>query len=154
MKKKTILLGLMALLALPLTSCDYILRFFGDSDNSSPWVIPIGNTSSSISSSKEPISDVSTPPAGDLTAHSASCNYSDFVDNSVYPLSCTPSKGTAHLLIIPVWFTDSTTFITSEKKETVRSDIEKAYFQIPGHPGLCRSGYTAEPPDRISNRFV
>ena len=128
MKKKTILLGLMALLALPLTSCDYILRFFGDSDNSSPWVIPIGNNSSSISSSKEPISDVSTPPAGDLTAKSASCNYSDLIDNSVYPLSCTPSKGTAKLLIIPVWFTDSTTFITADKKENVRSDIEKTYF--------------------------
>lgn len=129
MKKKTILLGLMALLALPLTSCDYILRFFGDSDSGSPWIIPIGSTSNpSTSSSKEPISDVSTPPAGDLTAHSASSNYSDFVENSVYALSCTPSKGNAHLLIIPVWFTDSTSFITSEKKESVRSDIEKVYF--------------------------
>ena len=125
MKNKHLLLGTVAILALSLTSCDYILRFFNNSDSDNPWIVPIGGSSSS---SKAPSSDISTPPAGDITAKKASFNYSDMMDNNVYPLSCTPSVGEAHLLIIPIWFTDSSRYITNEKKENVRSDIEKAYF--------------------------
>ena len=134
MKKKHFLIGTLAVLALSLTSCDYIARFFSEIGEGG---IIFGDSSSNIgessdepevSSSKEPSSDVSTPPAGDLTAKAASSRYSDLVDNSVYPISCTPSKGTAKLLIIPVWFTDSKNFISESKRENVRNDIEKAYF--------------------------
>ena len=120
MKKKPILLALLTVLAVSLTSCDFIYRFFDDSE----WAIPIGTPSSS----REPISDVSTPPAGDTSANRASYNYGDLVDNSVYALSCTPSTGNAKLLIIPVWFTDSSNFISESKRDYVRSDIEKTYF--------------------------
>ena len=120
MKKKPILLALLTVLAVSLTSCDFIYRFFDDSE----WAIPIDTPSSS----REPISDVSTPPAGDTSANRASYNYGDLVDNSVYALSCTPSTGNAKLLIIPVWFTDSSNFISESKRDYVRSDIEKTYF--------------------------
>ena len=124
MKKKHLLFALLGVLSISLTSCDFIYRFFDDSDNGFSWGIPIGQNSSS----KQPIIDVSTPPAGDTNANRASYNYGHFVENSVYPISCTPSTGTAKLLIIPVWFTDSQNFIIESKKESVRSDIETAYF--------------------------
>ncbi len=128
MKKKHFLLGTISILALSLTSCEYISRFFNNSD--SPWIIPIGGSSSSSDepTSRLPSSDISTPPADEISANPASCNYSDFVENSAYPISSTPSKGNAKILVIPVWFTDSTNFITSDKRENVRSDIEKVYF--------------------------
>lgn len=130
MKKKHFLLGTISILALSLTSCEYISRFF-NSDSDSPWIIPIGGSSSSnepTSTSKAPSTDISTPPADDITPKRASCDYSDLVSNSVYPISSTPSEGNAKILVIPVWFTDSTNFITSDKRENVRSDIEKIYF--------------------------
>ena len=122
MKKKSLLLASLALLALPLTSCDYILHFFDNSN--SDWIFPIGGSSSQRTS----IIDVSTPEAGDTHANKASYTYSDYVDNNAYPISCTPSVGTAKLLVIPVWFTDSSNFITAAKKESVREDIQKVYF--------------------------
>ena len=121
MKKKQLLFALLGVLSISLTSCDFIYRFFDDDSN---WGIPIGQPSSS----KQPIVDVSTPPAGDTNANRASYTYGDYVDNSVYALSCTPSTGNAKLLIIPVWFTDSYSFINESKRDDVRSDIEKTYF--------------------------
>ena len=74
------------------------------------------------------IVDVSTPPPGEITANKASATYADYINNNVYPLSMTPSVGTANLLVIPVWFNDSNSFISEAKKESVRQDIEKSYF--------------------------
>ena len=126
MKKKFLLLSTISVMAVSLTSCDFISDYIngfvnGDSSNGRTY-------SEVVASSHEPISDVSTPPAGDLVANKASCDYSDYVKNSVYPLSSTPSEGSANLLVIPVWFNDSSTFIKEDKKETVREDIHDAYF--------------------------
>lgn len=52
----------------------------------------------------------------------------DYMENNVYALSATPSIGKAKLLVIPIWFTNSSKYIASDKKEQVRSDIETAYF--------------------------
>ncbi|MCF0112723.1 MAG: hypothetical protein HUJ60_01955 [Bacilli bacterium] len=41
--------------------------------------------------------------------------------------SC-PSIGSPKILVIPVWFTNSTDYISESKKEDVRSDIEACYF--------------------------
>ena len=73
-------------------------------------------------------SDISTPPAGELVARKASYNMSDMVSNSVYPLSYTPSVGRTKLLIIPIWFSNSSAYIKVANKENVREDIQKAYF--------------------------
>ena len=54
--------------------------------------------------------------------------YNDFVKNNVYNISACPLVGSPKLLVIPVWFNDSSTFITTSKKDNVKSDIEKAYF--------------------------
>ncbi len=50
------------------------------------------------------------------------------MENNVYALSATPSIGKAKLLVIPVWFTNSSKYIAVDKKEQVRSDIQNAYF--------------------------
>ena len=125
MNKKSILIGITSLLVLSLTSCDMLMDFINianpSKDNSSTF-------SEAVASSKQSIVDISTPPADDLPANRASKNYSDFVENNAYPLSCTPSIGEAKLLVIPVWFNDSSKFIKEANKDNVKEDIHAAYF--------------------------
>ena len=98
------------------------------SDSSSSSSSSSSNSSSS-QDSQSSSSDSSSVPSGDtLVANKASSNYMDFTKNSAYPLSCTPCVGNAKLLIIPIWFSNSSTYVTSAKKAQVRSDIEKVYF--------------------------
>ncbi|MCR5079488.1 MAG: Ig-like domain-containing protein [Bacilli bacterium] len=55
--------------------------------------------------------------------------YVDYTDNFIHAIDSCPTTGEVHPLLIPVWFTDSSTYITSTtKKANVRSDIETAYF--------------------------
>ena len=55
-------------------------------------------------------------------------SYMDFAKNNVSNVDYTPNKGEPRLLVIPIWFTDSGNYIDINKRENVRSDIEKAYF--------------------------
>ena len=79
------------------------------------------SSSSSQSSSQEPITNPIEPVYAGRT-------YGDYAANSAYEISVTPSTGTAKLLVIPVWFTNSSSYIAKNSRELVRSDIEKAYF--------------------------
>ena len=54
--------------------------------------------------------------------------YNNYIKHSTYNLSACPVSGSPKLLVVPVWFTDSSNYISTAKKESVRSDIEKAYF--------------------------
>jgi len=55
--------------------------------------------------------------------------YSDYVRNNLFTTSSTPLVGSPKLVVIPVWFTDSSRFITSDThKQRVKNDIESAYF--------------------------
>lgn len=56
--------------------------------------------------------------------------YKDYAKNLYWSnYSVMPNEGTANLLIIPIWFTDSGDYITdNNKKEFVREDIELAYL--------------------------
>ena len=123
MKNKLALITLVLSATLSLTGCDFIMQFF-DSEYQGGF-FPIGGESAQV---PPRISDVPTPPPGDTNANKASYIYGDLIDNSIYPLSCTPSIGTAKLLVIPVWFTNSSTYITESKRDSVRQDIESAYF--------------------------
>ena len=53
--------------------------------------------------------------------------YKDYAKYNAYRTDFCPSVGNPKLLVIPVWFTDSGSYITSDKKESVRDDIRKAY---------------------------
>ena len=54
--------------------------------------------------------------------------YEDYIKNTVNKKSSCPLEGEPKLLVIPVWFSDSDSYIKKEKKENVREDIRKAYF--------------------------
>lgn len=51
----------------------------------------------------------------------------DYVDNNVYSIDNTPINGSPKLLVIPTWFTDSSTYINSSYKDNIKSDIELAF---------------------------
>ena len=55
-------------------------------------------------------------------------SYMDYAEHNVSYVDFTPNKGEPKLLVIPIWFTDSSSYISTSKRENVRSDIEKAYF--------------------------
>ena len=52
----------------------------------------------------------------------------DYVKENQYTISSFPNKGNGKLLVIPVWFTDSSNYISESYRATVRDDISKAYF--------------------------
>ena len=111
MKKKYAFFTLFSVMFFSLCACE---RFYNGPNYS---YRPIG-----ASSNKNAI------PVGDLEAEPAKKTYAEYIKNNVYPLSMTPSTKKAHLLVIPVWFTDSTKYIDSGKKESVREDINTVYF--------------------------
>ena len=73
-------------------------------------------------------SKASRIPDGELQPVSSDCTYGDYIKNNVYSLSSTPSLGKAKLLVIPVWFNDSSSFISTSKKDSVVEDISLVYF--------------------------
>ena len=115
MKKKLAFLALLTIPAFTLTACSDLLDmfYFGGS------FFPQGGYQS-----------ISTPPPGDTEPHYAPTEYTyaSYISNNCYHLSATPAIGTAKLLVIPVWFSDSTNYITISKREDVRSDIRATYF--------------------------
>lgn len=54
--------------------------------------------------------------------------YDDYQENNAYGLDNCPLTGNPKLLIIPIWFTDSSSFISESNKTTVRNDIQTAYI--------------------------
>ena len=135
MKNKAALLIMMGITTIALSACSFFSIFRNNSGEYTYQEIDKSSNKSNNNGSQEnsesttPSENYSVPPSGEITANKASYKYSDVVDNSVYCLSATPSIGNTKLLVIPVWFTDSSTFIKdSSKKEAVRSDIEKTYF--------------------------
>ncbi len=61
--------------------------------------------------------------------------YDDYAANSAYFTDSCPTVGQPKLLIIPIWFTDSSNYISSDKKDNVKSDIETAYFGASSETG-------------------
>ena len=59
---------------------------------------------------------------------SAKYTYKDYMSHFPQKISSSPCLGESHLLVIPVWFTDSDNYIALSKKENVRNDISLAYF--------------------------
>lgn len=70
----------------------------------------------------------------DVAKVSSTYTYKDYAKGTGYMSIC-PNKGNSKLLIVPVWFTDSSTYILESKKETIRSDIEKTYLGTESETG-------------------
>ena len=55
--------------------------------------------------------------------------YKDYASNSIYSIDSSPSKGNVNILVVPVWFNESSNYIlTNTHKEMVREDIQKSFF--------------------------
>ena len=54
--------------------------------------------------------------------------YNDYIKNNYYNTSACPIEGDVKLLVIPVWFKDSSSFIQESYKENVRNDISASFF--------------------------
>ena len=67
-------------------------------------------------------------PTNPISPIYAGRTYKDYDKNYLYDTSVTPSTGSAKILVIPVWFTDSNNFIAVENKDIIREDIRKSYF--------------------------
>lgn len=54
--------------------------------------------------------------------------YREYFDHNIYDLDATPTTGNPKLLVVPIWFTDSSLYLNEVEKVKVKQDIEKAYF--------------------------
>lgn len=54
--------------------------------------------------------------------------YDTFKSHHYYPYDNTPLTGKPKLLVVPIWFNDSTDFIKSENRELVRDDMRITFF--------------------------
>lgn len=64
----------------------------------------------------------------DLLPQQMQYTYKDYMDHNIYQFDSTPCLGEAKLLIVPVWFTDSSDFIDINSRENVREDIRISYL--------------------------
>ena len=55
-------------------------------------------------------------------------NMEDYMEENLYKIKGTPNNGKARFLIIPVWFSDSDSYIDLDKRDDVRDDISLSYF--------------------------
>ena len=68
------------------------------------------------------------PEEKDIDKTKLNYTYQDYAKNSYYELSVCPSKGNVEILVIPVWFTDSSNYIVdSESKQNVWEDIYDSF---------------------------
>ena len=112
MKKKLTFITVLGAILFSLTAC----QLFNQNNTPGYSYRPYGSTSKQVT------------PEGDLEAISPDCTYGDYIKNNVYHISSTPSLGKAKLLVVPVWFNDSTSFIRNDHKDDVREDISLTYF--------------------------
>lgn len=61
--------------------------------------------------------------------------YQDYIKNNWYALASSPTLVKNNLLIIPIWFTDSSNYIAVSSREDVRNDIQTAYLGSEGETG-------------------
>ena len=54
--------------------------------------------------------------------------YADFSGNNQNNIVYTPTVGQPKLLVLPLWYSDSTNYIAEAKQTSVHEDIEKAFF--------------------------
>ncbi len=139
----------------------------GDSSSSSDD--KSSSSSSDESSSSSSSDDQSSSSSDDSSSSSSSepdvptktklaYTYDDYYENCYYtklnnPVDNAPTIGSANLLVLPVWFTDSGNYITSDNgKENIKNDIEIAFFGTEAQTGWhsVRSFYEGESMGRLT----
>ena len=62
--------------------------------------------------------------------------YEDYANNSAYGISSCPTHGDVNILVVPIWFTDSNTYILHEtNKNNVLQDIDASFNAKKGELG-------------------
>lgn len=117
--KKKFAICLTILASLTLTSCQSLFDIFNYSFRSRDR-----------SYEKSNLQLISNIPDVDnsVIARTGTYDMSHYVKNNVFNLSTAPALGEAHILVIPVWFNNSSSFIAMNRRENIREDIEAAYF--------------------------
>ena len=64
----------------------------------------------------------------DISKTTLNYTYDDYMANNAYEMDNCPLVGESKLLVVPIWFNDSDTFIDVNYREGIRSDIEKSFF--------------------------
>ena len=59
---------------------------------------------------------------------SAKYTYKNYISHFPQKISAAPCLGESQLLVIPVWFNDSSNYILESKRDVIKGDIETAYF--------------------------
>ena len=80
-------------------------------------------------------------------------SYNTLQNHNINNVDAVPNTGNPKLLVVPIWFTDSSNYITtSEKKDTVREDIKKTYFGTDEETGWksVRTFYEEESYGKVS----
>ena len=93
------------------------------------WVLPAIITSLSLSGCSKILSLFQkNVEVVSLDKKQLSYTYSTLANHNFYEVDATPNTGSPKLLVVPVWFTDSSAYISASNKAAVHSHIEKAYF--------------------------
>lgn len=104
----------------------------GSTDTSSSEEVSSSESSEELISSSEPESSSSEEPEPPAPVHEKTVlaqTYDEYHEYNYFALDNTPTLGCANLLVIPVWFNDSSNYITTTKgKDQVRKDINAAFF--------------------------
>ncbi len=90
-----------------------------------------GNHTVTVSYTKGGVTKTTTYSitVSDITKTHLNYTYDDYMSHNAYSnMDNCPLSGNPKLLIIPVWFSDSSSFISASSKEKVRSDIQKVYL--------------------------
>lgn len=104
-------------------------KFSGfDSSTSGTKTITVSYTENTITKTTTYDVQVAEQGGSGISKKTLKYDYTDVTGNNFARIDSCPSVGTAKLLVIPVWFTDSSTCISTSKKANVRSDIQTAYF--------------------------
>ena len=118
-KNKTALLFILSGLTICLSSCSFLTNFLDQLEEE------LNNSEGGNSNSNTNFDVEKTDVSGKTIINHT---YKDYSNQSIYPIDSCPSLGNPKILIIPVWFKDSSKYISDLKKSIVRKDITTAYF--------------------------
>lgn len=141
--KKTLLLLLASCGALLLTSCNYIKFIISDSSisssqgKSSTYIPPISSYTSVDTSSTWYTSSIPTSVSEKKTLEKQTLKYTikDYENNNFYSIDSMPSLNNPKLLVLPIYFADSSNYVSSSEKITLKTKIQKAFFSETGETG-------------------
>lgn len=97
----------------------------GESEGTATITLTVTNPTNTLSAT----TTITVVEGASVEPTSMAFDYGDLQANSFYSnMDACPTHGQPKLLIIPVWFTDSDTYIKAANKDNVRSDIAAAYL--------------------------